>query len=112
MIATIEQLSEIFNRDFAFSDLDQSAYNAPHHTPEKMRSSDSELNDVLLGFNCGGFDFDNCGFIRARRIGSAEAEKIMPSNQHRGCPGHLLDIQFVFDPPDVLFDECLLPPRN
>ena len=108
----LEQLSEIFNADLAFSNFYQSADNAPHHTPEKMRSRDSELNDVLLGFNCCAFDFDNCGFARTRRIGSAEAQKVMTPNQH-GCGfGHLLDIQFVFDPPHVLFYESLLPARN
>src|SRR2546427_2596549 len=108
----LEQLSEIFNADLAFSNFYQSADNAPHHTPEKMRSRDSELNDVLLGFNCCAFAVDNCGFARTRRIGSAEAQKVMTPNQH-GCGfGHLLDIQFVFDPPHVLFYESLLPARN
>src|ERR1700758_1786009 len=80
-----------------------------HHAPQKMRSGDSELDDILFSFNSRRLDVHDCRFVRTRRIRSAKTDEVMAPNQSRGRLGHLRNVQLLFDPPHVSFDEGLLP---
>src|SRR6266700_7803842 len=70
----------------------------------------SEHNDVFFGFDLCIIDNHHSGLFRLRSICCPETNEIVPADQ-QGCGScHGRCIKIVFDPPDVLFHECLFAP--
>src|ERR1041385_83984 len=101
-------MPDIRKRDLPCPHFYKRADYSANHTPQKMRSGYSELDDIFFGFNRRRLDIHDCGFVRTRRIRSAKTDEVMTPDQSRGRLGHLRDIQLLFDPPHISFDKSLL----
>src|SRR5262249_40902220 len=78
----IDQLREIGNRDFTGSHFHECSYDSADHPPEEVRSSNSELNNVVFQFDISTNNLNNGRFMRPRCIGGTETNEIVTAHKH------------------------------
>jgi len=107
-----DQSREIFNTRSSAPDFNQRSDQPPYHLPQKMRSRDSEPDQMFISCDFGGLDVDDRRLPVSFRVALAECGEIMTAHNQFGRARHLADLQPVLHPPDIFFAEGRAPRRD
>ena len=107
-----DQSREIFNTCSSAPDFNQRSDQPPYHLPQKMRSRDSEPDQMFISCDFGGLDVDDRRLPVSFRVALAECGEIMTAHNQFGRACHLADLQPVLHPPDIFFAEGRAPRRD